>query len=217
MKTLILSGSGRYGDPWHPFPATSRRIAMLLGDAGHGVDVREDVDRALASAPEYDLVVVNAGDPWGDHDDVAPPEPAAQQGLSDALSEGVGFLSMHISVASLRQYPSWAEATGAIWVPGASFHPELGTARVSLDRDALPGAPDDFDVVDERYCRLQFIGDRTVVARHEGEHGPEPTAWLRNVGPARIAVDVLGHDERSYDSPGHRALLLALATWASRR
>jgi len=72
-----------------------------------------------------------------------------------------------------------------------------------------------FDVVDERYCRLQRFGRSHVVAEHDGEFGPEPTAWVREVGRSRIAVDVLGHDERSYESEGHRRLIAHLARWAA--
>ena len=42
-----------------------------------------------------------------------------------------------------------------------------------------------------------------------------PVATPTTFGRARVAVDVLGHDERSYGSPGHRALLRDLARWAA--
>ena len=80
--------------------------------------------------------------------------------------------------------------------------------------DTRDGVP--FTVEDERYCALQATGDRDVIAWHGGDAGHrEPTAWRRTVGSSRVAVDVLGHDARSYDAPGHAALVADLAAWAA--
>lgn len=208
VRTVILSGAGRYADPWHPFAETSARLAAILQEIGHDVTVRQDVDAAMASLADADLVVVNAGDPWrGGERGV---DAAAIAAFDAALDRGVGVLAMHCAVASLRDYPRWAGAIGAVWLPTLSFHPPFG--RVVVDaRDGVP-----FTVEDERYCALQATGDRDVVAWHEGDAGHrEPTAWRRTVGPSRVAVDVLGHDARSYDAPGHAALVADLAAWAT--
>ena len=67
-RAVIATGTGRYGDPWHPFSETSARIAALLRDDGWDVTVDDDVDRALAHLDGFDLLVVNAGDPWRNED-----------------------------------------------------------------------------------------------------------------------------------------------------
>lgn len=48
-RITVISGSGRYADPWHPFAETSQRIAGILRDAGHDVTVSDDVDARLAA------------------------------------------------------------------------------------------------------------------------------------------------------------------------
>ena len=64
MRAIILSGSGRYADPWHPYPDTTERLAAIVGEAGFDVEVRDDVDAALATlGDDVRLLVVNAGDP----------------------------------------------------------------------------------------------------------------------------------------------------------
>ncbi len=215
MRALIASGTGRYADPWHPFPRTSPRLAEILGEAGFEVTIDDDVDAAMQRLTDVDLLVVNAGDPWRNADTSPAPPAASVEGLRAALERGIGVIALHCAVASLRDYPAWAPAIGGMWVPGASFHPPADEA--SITGLALPEgeAIEDFTLFDERYCRLQQFGDRTVVATHAGPDGTEPTAWVRTAGPARIAVDTLGHDERSYDSAGHRALVTALARWAT--
>ncbi|GAA3633558.1 hypothetical protein GCM10022223_59870 [Kineosporia mesophila] len=219
MRALIVSGAGRYADPWHPFPATSPLLAGILEAAGFATTIDEDVDGALADLDGVDLLVVNAGDPWrndaGDAGDAG--DAASRPGaFTAALARGLGVLALHCAVASLRDYPDWAPAIGALWLPTVSFHPPAGEADIT--GLGLPtGEPvESFRLFDERYCRLQPVGHSRVVARHAGPTGPEPTAWVREHAGARIAVDVLGHDERSYASPGHRRLVRQLALWAVR-
>ncbi|WP_434810902.1 ThuA domain-containing protein [Microbacterium sp. bgisy189] len=216
---VIASGAGRYADPWHPFPDTSPLIADVLEDAGFTVRIDDDIDGAMTRLDGVDLIVVNAGDPWRD----AEPVQVAQgslDGFAAAIDRGIGILAFHCATATLRDYPDWAAAVGAMWVPSLSMHPDAGVTTIR--GGALPdGTPiDDFELFDERYCRLQQIGRRHIVARHDGaDDAPaaEPTAWVREYGAARVAVDVLGHDVRSYESPGHRALIAALAGWVTTR
>lgn len=215
MRALIASGAGRYADPWHPFPRTSPLIADVLADSGFEVTIEDDVDRAMRSLTGIDLLVVNAGDPWrAEHQDSAPHEDSIR-GLAAALDRGIGVLALHCAVASLRDYPEWAAATGAIWLPGLSFHPAF--SRTEITGRSMPDGTrvDGFTVDDERYCRLQGVGSSHIVAMHPGEQAPEPAVWVRKTGSSRIAVDLLGHDERSYDSTGHRDLIQRLAIWAT--
>ncbi|WP_454111764.1 ThuA domain-containing protein [Microbacterium aurum] len=214
MRALIASGAGRYGDPWHPFAGTSERLAAVLREAGFDVEIDDDVDAAMRRLGDVDLLAVNAGDPWRDDPGDGGVDPASVAGFDAALRRGIGVLALHSAVSSLRDYPAWGAAIGALWLPGVSHHPPHGRTRIDIvgDADRLR----DFELDDERYCRLQPIGQRTIIARHGGDGRPEPAAWTTRRGDARIAVDALGHDDRSYDSPGHRALIAHLARWAAR-
>jgi type 1 glutamine amidotransferase len=215
VHALIASGSGRYGDPWHSYARTSGLIAEALTDAGFTVDLDDDVDHALANLEHHDLLVVNAGDPWRGDDMMRRPPAAAIDGFAGALARGVGVLGMHSSVASLRDYPEWAEAIGAVWIPEVSSHPPADVASILVDAEFAGDGPAAFEVFDERYCDLQFIGRSRVVAHHRRDDESLPTAWVRELGAARIACDLLGHDEHSYESEGHRALIARLARWAA--
>ena len=216
MHALIASGTGRYADPWHPFTRTSPLIAEILSDSGFDVSIDDDVDRAMRSLGASDLLVVNAGDPWRAEQPVAAPPEDSLLGLATALDRGIGVLALHCAVASLRDYPEWAAAIGAVWLPGLSHHPPFG--RTDVTGAPMPDGTEipDFTLDDERYCRLQGIGTRRIVATHSGDGSAEPAAWVRDVGVSRVAVDVLGHDERSYESAGHRLLIRRLSEWAAR-
>ena len=213
MKTMLLSGAGRYADPWHPYPETSGRIRAVLEGDGRTVELREDIDDAMQALDDVDLLVVNAGDPWRE-DDTRLHGPDRSASLHSALERGIGVVAVHWSVASLRDYPDWAAATGGVWTTG-SFHPPFGRAHVT--GGALPdGSPvSSFDVDDERYCSVQQIGPHHCVATHDGSFGPEPTAWVREHLGSRVAVDLLGHDTRSWDSEGRVELFRALTRWVT--
>jgi type 1 glutamine amidotransferase len=216
MRALIAAGTGRYGDTWHPFVSTSTLLAGILSDSGFAVDLEQDVDRAMSALAGVDLLVVNAGDPWRDESPGLSPPAAAVDGFEKALQRGLGVLGLHASVASLRDYPSWAPAIGGMWLPGMSWHPPAGPTRIRIvpGIDILAGLAD-FEVADERYLRLQAIGRVMVVAEHTYEGRSHPTAWLRHYGRSRVAADLLGHDERSFESAGHRELVARLARWAT--
>jgi len=212
-RVVIASGEGRYADPWHPFAATSLRLQAVLEDAGFSVVIDQDLDGAMTRLEGVDLLVINAGDPWRGPGD--PPAAESITGFGAALDRGIGLLGLHAASATMRDYPEWADAFGAIWLPGLSGHPPIGEARITMTASPLGAELGDFDVLDERYSGLQLVGQSDIVATHEVEGVTCPTAWTRVVGRARVAADLLGHDERSYDSPGHRALLTRLARWAN--
>ncbi|MDN3311326.1 ThuA domain-containing protein [Microbacterium oryzae] len=216
MRALIATGTGRYADPWHPYAKTSPLIADVLTEAGFHADIDHDVDHAMTRLEGVDLLVVNAGDPWRS-ETTEPLEPAALAGFRTGLERGIGVIAVHAALSSLRDYPDWPVAIGGMWVPGLSWHPPLDTVHVT--GGALPDgtAIASFDVVDERYSRLQAFGERMVVAEHETEGERMPTAWVREHGAARVGVDALGHDERSWASDGHRALFARMADWVTRR
>jgi type 1 glutamine amidotransferase len=213
MRAVIASGAGRYADPWHPYPETSARLADLLRAEGFVVEVDEDLDAAMGGLEGVTLLVVNAGDPWRNAERAELPAESSN-GFRAALERGIGVLAMHTAPATMRDYPEWAPAVGAVWLPGVSMHPPADVAEIEVvDSRFFSGGA--FEVFDERYCELQEIGRSVLVARHVAEGKQYPTAWVREVGRSRVAVDVLGHDTRSYDSASHRALLAELARWAS--
>jgi type 1 glutamine amidotransferase len=218
-RAVIASGTGRYADPWHPFPATSARIADALRADGWDVSVDDDVDHALANLEGVDLLVVNAGDPWrevpADVDPVA--DPAADAGLRRAVARGIGIVAVHAALSSLRDHPVWREAIGGEWQPGVSWHPPIGDARVRVVDAGHPVSErmPDIDVFDERYSDLVVDAGARVLAVHDVDGAEHTAVWVRE-HPTRAVVSSLGHDERAYDSPAHLALLQRAARWAAR-
>lgn len=207
-RSLILSGGGEYSDPWHPFAATSERIASVLAALGHDVEISDSVADRVADLRGCDLVVVNAA--AGPEADTS----AAQAGLLAALDRGTGVLAVHVGVTALLRLPVWESVTGAAWIAG-SMHPKAGPCRIRTypRRHPICAPVTDFDIVDERYSYLRTASDIVPLAAHEHAGELHPLLWARTRGPARIVADALGHDERSYDSPEHRQLISRAASW----
>src|SRR5665213_2979606 len=110
QHALILSGAGRYADPWHPFAETSARIADILRGEGFDVEISEDVDARLAAlggAQAPDLLVVNVGDLalTDPEHPKAEAEGKGREGLIACQADGGPVLAMHVSSTSLRGAP----------------------------------------------------------------------------------------------------------------
>jgi uncharacterized protein len=208
-RSLILSGTGEYTDPWHPFGATSERIAAILTGLGHEVQISDRIADQVTALDRWDLVVVNAAaGPEADH-------AAASVGLAAALERGVGLLAIHVGATTLLRLPEWESVTGAAWVSGRSMHPKVGLCRILTypSRHPVCAAAGDFDIVDERYTYLRTAPDIVPLAAHVHEGVEYPLLWCRERARSRVVTDALGHDERSYDSPAHRELITRAARW----
>jgi type 1 glutamine amidotransferase len=212
---IILSGAGRYADPWHPFAETSAALAELLGEADFTVQIADDPDAALATLDDQvRLIVVNAGDPQGPN--AASVIAAGESALEAAIERGVGILAVHAAAASLRDFPAFERALGGRWVRDVSWHPPIGEAHVHVvGNHFIADEITDFTVFDERYTGFRLLDVIEPIAEHVEGDGRHPLVWAREFGRSRLVYDALGHDMRSYESAGHRALLARALDWLS--
>lgn len=215
---LILSGDGRYADPWHDFARTSARLADLLTGCGLTVTIATDVDEAMSRLEAVDLLVVNAGDA-SRTDGVVPDLTKARAGFTQALERGIAVLGTHTAAASLTDYPQWEAVLGGRWLPDQSMHPPIGAARIHVraDRHPLVSGLTDFDTFDERYSHLRVAADVVPLAVHILDGVEHPLFWARTHGTSRVVYSALGHDGRAYDSPELNDLLARATGWLTGR
>lgn len=223
-RALLLSGAGRYSDPWHPFARTSAAVAELLTGIGLDVVVRQDVDAALAglATDAPDLLVVNIGDPRGPRPDGVVDDPpdaardeASRTGLLAHLAAGRPLLGLHVSSTSLGFVPEWEQILGGVWVRGTTMHPDYGSAHIEVETDAHPivAGVHDFDVHDERYSWMRVSPDVRGLAWQEHEGVRHPLLWTNEFTGAPVVYDALGHDAASYESGPRRTLVERSAHW----
>ncbi|MGM7666010.1 ThuA domain-containing protein [Microbacterium sp. A93] len=218
-RALIVSGAGAYADPWHPFAETTQRLSGIMKTLGLDVKITEEVHSVLANvAPDVDLLVVNFGEsPVPGHNDISVAD--VQAGVARFLSKGGAMLVMHAAAASFAENEDWEKLVGARWIPGTTMHPEYGPGTVLIHggEHALVAGIADFSVDDEFYTYLRVAEDVVALASHDYEGSTHPLIWARENAGARVVYDALGHDRRSFDSPGHRQLLENAVQWLLRR
>lgn len=230
---VVVSGSGRYADPWHPLAETSARVADVLSSAGHTVTVDDAVDARLASLAsaahdDVELLVLNVGagrtpderavlESSDDRAEtpLSAEDAATAHGLLSYLERGGALLALHVSATTFGFMPEWEYVLGGIWVRGTSMHPPYSKARVHVATDAhsIVAGIADFDVDDERYSKLRVSPRSQQLAWHDIEGVRHPLVWTHEYRGARIVYDALGHDAGSYDSHEHRTILLNSTAW----
>ncbi len=202
---LVVSGGGRFGDPWHPFAETTQALVAALEARDLSVRVDDDADRALAALTDGppDLLVINIG--WYGPEAF---EPAAADGLVAALRAGTPTFVVHSSITAFPEWPLWREIVGGGWVYGTTYHPDYGeaTALPSADHPVTAGLGP-LAVVDERYTLLSVADEVAVYLEHDEAGARHPLAWTHTWAGAPIMVDALGHDAAAYEAPGRAALL----------
>ncbi|MDH2442481.1 ThuA domain-containing protein [Amnibacterium sp. CER49] len=214
LRARVVSGSGRFADPWHPFAETSAALARIAHERGFDVEVRADVAAAIGGGDPVDLLVLNLGDP-AEAD--AAEDDRVREGLLRHVAARGGLVAVHSTLTGLRMLPDRRSLLGGVWVHGASMHPEYGEAQVRVLPATHPITEGlaDFVVDDERYASLDVEPDLVPLLAHEHEGALHPLLWARQVGAARVVADALGHDGASYRSPEHREVLGRAMVWAA--
>ncbi|MGD7707797.1 ThuA domain-containing protein [Microlunatus sp. Y2014] len=213
----IICGAGRYADPWHPFVETSAAIGAVADtlDAEHTiVPVTPD---ALGDLDRVDLLVVNVG--GGGPDPEFAPDPAWAEAFTVAeawLRDGGAMLAHHQASNGFPDWPGYRTLLGGEWRPGTSMHPPISDAVFEAvpgrEADPLLGGRAEFAAFDERYSKMIMGADVEPVLQHVLDGEPQPVVWRRRDPGLNIIVDLLGHDARSFESPGRRALMAAELT-----
>ena len=184
-RVLILSGGGRYSDPWHPFPKTSQIIASALTEAGHEVEVSDRVEQRLSElAPgSIDVLITDIGNAAADNVEVPAwdePDPeryaTAMQNLVAYRDSGGALVGVHVSSTAWPDEPEWANFLGGRWVRGTTMHPPLGPASIEvIDRDhPVTSGVASFETEDEKYTYLHVHEGVRVLAQHTYEGEPQP-------------------------------------------
>ena len=218
-KALVLSGAGRYTDPWHSHHETTARLLTLAHDSGWTAEVREDIDEALTEGLDgWDLLIVNASDSWHEPDEAFPPpsDEVIEQGranLAAAFERGISLLGIHSSASTLRDYPQYRSALGGEWTTGKSWHPSIGDVHVRTMHSEIVEGLSDFTVLDERYTALTQDQGIEPLACSVSDNRSHVLAWAHQYGLSRVIYSALGHDVRSYDSRGHRSFLRRGLSW----
>src|SRR5690625_714065 len=214
-RAVIISGAGRYSDPWHPFEETSAALARALDGLGLEAAVHPS-DAGGLDLAGVDLLVVNAGGGSTTDDDDRFPEPARLRAAVAAFTaRGGPTLVVHTGSNTFYETPRWAELIGGRWVPGTSMHPPLGEAVIQVLDDAHPitAGLGQLQVRDELYCHLEVAATARPLAVHEYQGRQHPLLWVHEHDGVRVVYNALGHDGQAYAGTDRRELLRREVQW----
>jgi len=229
MKVLVISG-GR-----HPYEESTPILESFLKGAGHDVTVTEDASPLAdgSAMSGYEALVFNTRrENVPDFGDWTLSE-SQMQGLKDYISNGGGFVCIHIATCVAAAWPEYHDITGGGWISGTSYHPPYGEFTVNVSQAGHPGASGiaDFSTNDELYMNLAIKDGNDVFITGTAEDGtwpwgPDrnpthmpggtyPLGWTRKYGDGNVYVLLLGHDGRSFETPEFQKLVLNGVDWAA--
>lgn len=212
-RATVISGAGRYSDPWHPFEETSAALADLLATHSITADVHR-TDAGPVDLRSVDLVVVNAGGGSTREDDAAHPDPEQlRSAVLDFVRAGGPALVVHTGSNTFYETEDWAGLIGGRWVPGVSMHPPLDTSTISVREHPITSGLPEPIVRDERYCHLQVAPSAEVLLSHEHDGAVHALMWTHQVGGLRVIHNALGHDGPAYAGQFRQALLGRELDW----
>lgn len=214
-QAVVISGAGRYSDPWHPFEETSAALGELLTAQGLTSRIHR-TDAGELSLAGVDLVVVNAGGGSTTADDLAQPTPVQLRAeVLDFVRGGGPALVVHTGSNTFYETPEWAGLIGGRWVPGISMHPPLDTATVSVRDPEHPITADLPEPVvrDERYSYLEVDPSAQVLLTQRHAEIDHPILWTHTPDGVRVVYDALGHDAQAYEGAFRRELLRREVDW----
>jgi len=222
MRNLLLTG-GIY----HDFASSARTLAELLNEVGVASDITMDIGAGLDRLPQggYDLLTVYAlrwSMPQAKFDDQRDAwafslTSAQRAAIAAHVGAGRGLLVLHTGAICFDDWPRWRELVGAGWTWGHSFHPPHGPVNVRLSGVPHPITEglEAFDFDDEAYNLMDLSPglEPLVQVKAAAQDSWSPCLWARDIGPARMVFDALGHDSASFNHPIHRQIVQRSALW----
>jgi uncharacterized protein len=192
---VVLDGD----DVWEDMTAAADALCAILAADGWAARAVAGTGRFVAGPVPAELVVLYRAD--------AGMTPAAADGLEAGVRGGLGLLGIH---SAAYRAPA---VLGAEFV-GHGPDPQESLVAVGLDpahpvtRGVAP-----FTVPHEHY-ELAVADDAETLAWRDAGGRREPILTARSVGAGRVSYLQLGHDMRTWDEPGVRALIARAAAWS---
>ncbi len=216
-KIRVLLVTGDDVAPAHDWREVSQAIRENLAASGRfEVRVSEEagVLDSKAGLERYDAIFLhlyNASTPTL--------SPAAKDNLLAFVKGGKGLVVSHLSSASFKEWPEFAQLCGRHWVMGASGHGPRSVfkARIANKDHPITRGLEDFEADDELYSKLQ--GDAPinvlVTADSDWSQRTEPVAFTVEYGQGRVFHETFGHDGRAVKNPAVQKLIQRGCEWAA--
>ena len=219
INIVLVSCPKDHGPNEHDYPLWQKRWQKLLGTI-------PELNVQIAEANQWpskeqlktaNLIVMNSWGRWNDE---------KLKDLDEFLSKGGGFVSVHPTLITSKQYSErLAKLLGIVWEHKYSWY-KYGPMKLKLtrpERPDLPGSAEGNRISSMRRTgRLKGDASKIKLLATTDEQNakdpniikPEPMFWKYEYGKGRVFACILGHYDRTFDDPYLRILLLRGIAWA---
>ncbi len=227
IRVLLFAGNDAH--KWHNWERTTPAIkAALQQDPRIKVEVALDIeDLAKKKLGDYHVIVQNYCN-W--HDPKGLSEPA-KQAFVGFLKNGGGLVLIHFAngafhfslpKAGAADWPEYRKIVRRVWDhQGGSGHDAFGkfTVNVTDKKHPITAGLKPFEVTDELYFKQAGTEpiEPLIVAKSKVTGRDEPLAWTYEYGKARVFQTLLGHSEKTYDTPEACEMLRRAVVWTAGR
>jgi type 1 glutamine amidotransferase len=232
VRVLLFAGNAAH--KWHNWEKTTPRIRELLEkDERVGVEVSLDIeDLGRKRLGDYAAMVLN----YCNWEDGRPLSDKSKKALVEYMKGGGGLASVHFAngafhhslpKAGASDWPEYRRIIRRVWNHSppkgkpASGHDAFGTfvVRPTKADHPITAGIKPFEVTDELYFNQD--GDEAITpliaAESKITRKMEPLAWAYRYGKGRVFQTLLGHSEKTYDSPAACEVLRRGVLWAAGR
>jgi type 1 glutamine amidotransferase len=227
IRVLLFAGNDAH--KWHNWERTTPALkALLERDPRINVDVSFQIeDLARENLTDYQVIVQNYCN-WLDPKGLSE---AAKQGFIAFLKRGGGLMLIHFANGAFHfslpkagdaDWPEYRKIVRRVWDHhGGSGHDAFGKFTVNITdlKHPITAGLKSFEVVDELYYKQagEEPIEPLITARSKVTGRAEPLAWTYEYKKARVFQTLLGHSEKTYDSPEVCEMLRRAAAWCAER
>jgi type 1 glutamine amidotransferase len=176
------------------------------------VNYTENLDQALLSLKEADVLYLNSNQPMTNA--------ALRQAIFDFANAGHGILLVH--PALWYNWDNWPEYNRTLVGGGTHSHDKYGEFQVTVKEPSHPvmaKVPLTFKITDELYhSEIDPKGTPIEVlaeAKNDARDKIYPSVWIVKHPHARIVCIALGHDAQAHELAAYKTILQNSLNWVS--
>ncbi len=201
------------GGTWHDFDGFVAAMRPVFEAAGHTVESTYDRDVLTRLDEErYDVVLLHTclGTPGEGSSEPEMYDGAQVQALVEWVRDGGGLLASHAATVSAQFDPALRALMGGVFV---SHPPQFAfTVYPLLSQHPITDGVEAFTVHDEFYVEVHEASvEIHMVALDRGV--AHPMVWSKYERRGRVAHVAMGHDEKVWNLPPYRRLMLQAIAW----
>ncbi len=170
---------------------------------------------------EYDVIVL--------YDMVKKFTPEQQKAFVALLQTGIGLVATHHSLGAHDDWPEYTKIIGGKYVhkpttldgrehgPSSYAHDQELRVTIADKQHPITRGLADFTIHDEAYGNFYVAPGVHVLLTTDHPQCGHDIAWTTQYGNSRVCYLIFGHDNRAWQNPHYKELLLRAIRWSAAR